>query len=263
MSPPPRARSGTRRRMGSGSPPGSASPPPWSMGLRRAILNPRRIVLRAGDLDEPGEPAGHRGLRHRRVGAGGQLPEREGREAATKLRGRLERRRVSLELPGRRGARERRRVARARSGSAGRGSRGRRSRADWRPPGALRPARAPRARAPSPSRPRRRETPRSIPSPSRRRRNGTSGRSPASARPRRTRRCGRTPRRRAAASAPRGAAIAARSATPHRETRPGGMPSGSRGVRRRVPAAARAAAARGEHAGLGEHVDRVRRALDE
>ena len=101
MSPPPRSRSGTRRRMGSESPPGSAGPPPWSMGSRRPILKPAGppFALVVRQLDQPGEPAGHGGLRHGRVGPRRELPQGERRVAETELGGTLQRRGQVLERP--------------------------------------------------------------------------------------------------------------------------------------------------------------------
>ena len=67
--------------MGSGSPPGSANPPPWSMGSRRRFLNPCRTTARSRlrELDQAGQAAGHRGLRKGRLRLLRELPKREGR----------------------------------------------------------------------------------------------------------------------------------------------------------------------------------------
>ena len=247
MSPPPRSRSGTRRRMGSESPPGSAGPPPWSMESRRPILKPAgtRFALLVRQLDQPGEPAGHGGLRHRRVGPRRELPQGERRVAETELGRTLQRRGQVLERP----AFEQR--------ARGLELRARRTALpdEIRVVGVREPVRV-RAKPCDegaflerehglrcPRRPR--GTPRSRPSSSRRQPSASRGRSRACERRRPTRRCGRTPHLRGAASAPRDAASAARSASPHPGRRLAGRPTGSRRGRRRVRAAGRAAAPRG------------------
>ena len=242
MSPPPRARSGTGRRMGSESPPGSAGPPPWSMESRRPILKPRRAAVgsssassttrAAGRPSRPSSRAGRPAPRARagRATGGGDGARRHPAASGPGARApRCEQRARGLELRARRtalpdeicviGVREPVRVG-AQPGNEG---------------PLLEPEHGLALR------PRPRETPRSHPSSSRRRRSASRGRSRACERRRPTRRCGRTPRLRAAASAPRDAASAARSASPPRGRRRAGRPPGSRRGRRRVRAAGRAA----------------------
>ena len=76
-SPPPRARSGTRRGWGLNPRPGARAHRGGVWGSRAPFSTrcARRVSPRFGVLDEPREPAGHGRLRHRRIGAPGELPK--------------------------------------------------------------------------------------------------------------------------------------------------------------------------------------------
>ena len=217
---------------------------------------------RVRQLDQPGEPAGHRGLRHGRVGPRRELPEGERRVAEPERRGARSVGGSRSSAPPR-GACARRRAARAPSGSAGRGSRDRRWRAGSPRRADRRRAPVPRARARSRSRPRRRGTPRSRPSSSRRRPSASRGRSRA---------CARRGRRDAADE--RRARVQRRPHLEMRRARPAQRASAEEGAAQiRRPAAGAGDDTSGrpverqplapEDAGLGEDVDRMGRALDE
>ncbi len=179
--PPSRARSGTGRWTGSGSAAREREPTVGSMGPAWPPLQPVRVWLGLRLLrerDEAPEPRGHRGLRHRRVRARGELARGERRMSPAELAGRLEApgRACRGRRPPRAGAP--RRAASGRSGSDGRGSRDPRWRGGSRRRGAPRRAPAPRVRAPCRMRPPRRGTPRSPPSSSRTRSSASRGRRP-------------------------------------------------------------------------------------
>ena len=267
MSPPSHARSSTRRRMGSGSPPGSASPPPWSMGVRRRVLNPslRAPRRRPRERDQAGEPAGHRGLRHGRIGPRGQLPERQRGVAKPELGSGSRAGREGVERTPRRAAPGQRRAARGPRCSAVRDWHGRRSPAGSHRLGDRRRARAPRASstvsvAPGDGE----DRPRSRPSSSHRRPSANRGRRPASARrpPSATLRTNAAP----AWSGVRTSRCGERGPLSEPRAEEGATKvgrRGSRGARRRGPGAGRGArCSLDEHAGFGEDLDRVRRAGD-
>ena len=77
---PPRARSDTRRRMGSGSPPGERGPTErgvWGPGVGSSTRGRTSFFLLFRQLDEPRQSSGHRSLRQRWIGLRGELAKRE------------------------------------------------------------------------------------------------------------------------------------------------------------------------------------------